>query len=152
MNRTPAILISNEGGNALVEMALVLPVLATLLVGTVDISRAYSNRLSLEQAAQRTIERMQRVDYSEADKNSYRNEAATAAGVSVSAVAVDSWRECSGTVRSFDYVCAAGEVGARYVRVTITGKYSPLFTSSIFPNKNADGTVTLTAKAGLRVQ
>ena len=45
-----------------------------------------------------------------------------------------------------------GLATARFINVNITKDYAPLFTSSIFANRNANGTVTLTANAGVRVQ
>ena len=35
-------LAKDEGGASIIELALVAPILATLLVGMVDLSRAYS--------------------------------------------------------------------------------------------------------------
>jgi len=44
---------SDERGAAVIELALTAPILATLVIGIVDISNAYSRQLSLEQAAPR---------------------------------------------------------------------------------------------------
>ena len=52
-------LSQDEGGASIIELALVAPILATLLIGMVDLSRAYSRKLMLEQAAQRAIEKIQ---------------------------------------------------------------------------------------------
>ena len=51
-------LIANERGAAVIEMALVAPVLALAVIGIVDISNAYSRKLALEQGAQRAIEKI----------------------------------------------------------------------------------------------
>ena len=51
----------DERGASIIELALVAPVLASMLVGMVDLSRAYSYKLKLEQAAQRAIEKVQAV-------------------------------------------------------------------------------------------
>ena len=57
MMRKPSSLLRDERGASIIEMGLMLPVLATLLIGMVDISRGYSAKLQLEQAAQRSIEK-----------------------------------------------------------------------------------------------
>jgi Flp pilus assembly protein TadG len=44
-------------GSTIVELALVAPIFATFVVGMTDLSRGYSLKLQLEQAAQRSIER-----------------------------------------------------------------------------------------------
>ena len=51
-------LFANARGAAVIEMALVAPVLATGVIGIVDISNAYSKKLALEQGAQRAIEKI----------------------------------------------------------------------------------------------
>ncbi|HVM23675.1 MAG TPA: TadE family protein [Sphingomicrobium sp.] len=153
MMRDLASLHRDESGNAFVEMALVFPILATLLLGTVDISRAYSNRLALEQAAQRTVELVQRINYTQAYKDALKSDAEAAAGAGSTATVTD-WLQCgtSATKLSYTGSCSAGQATQRFVQVSITSNYTPLFAATIFPNKNADGTVTITAKAGIRVQ
>ena len=49
---------SNERGAAVIELALVAPVLALMTIGIVDMSNAFSRKLALEQAAQRSIEKV----------------------------------------------------------------------------------------------
>ena len=144
----------DERGAALVEMGLAAPVLAFLLIGMVDLSRGYSAKLQLEQIAQRTIERVQNTDYAESQKSTLQAEAAAAAGVSTSAVTVNSWLECnnSGTKLSFTASCAdEDDPYARYVEVSIDKTYTPMFKTK-FAGSNADGTFTLNGKAGVRVQ
>ncbi len=52
-------LAQDDRGASIIELALVAPILASLLIGMVDLSRAYSHKLLLEQAAQRSIEKVQ---------------------------------------------------------------------------------------------
>src|SRR5947209_1838951 len=49
---------SDQRGAAVIEMALIAPVLALTVVGIVDMSNAYSRKLALEQGAQRAIEKI----------------------------------------------------------------------------------------------
>lgn len=48
----------DEGGAAIVELALAAPMLAIFVVGMIDLSTAYTRKLAIEQAAQRGLERI----------------------------------------------------------------------------------------------
>lgn len=146
-------LVRDERGASIIEMAMVAPVLAMLLVGMVDISRAYSAKLQLEQAAQRSIEKVQQYRTTTSTYATLQSEAATAAGVSATAVTVDYWLECNGA-RAADYnsSCTSGQTSARYISVSIDKNFSPIFGTRFFPGANTDGTYTITAEAGLRTQ
>lgn len=144
----------DEGGAAIIEMALAAPMLALLLVGMVDMSRGYSTKLQLEQVAQRTVERIQNTDYAESQKTTLQAEAASVAGVPTSAVAVDSWLECnnSGGRLAFTASCPnENDPFARYVEITIQKTYTPMFRTR-FAGARADGTYNLKGTAGVRVQ
>jgi Flp pilus assembly protein TadG len=146
----------DQRGNSFVEMALIAPVLATLLVGTVDISRAVSMKVQMEQSAQRAIELAQVSSYSTASamKTAIQNEATTAAGTGSSATAA-AWAECNHSSTQVDYdtgTCSTGQNYARYVSVTVQNSFTPMFGTSLFPGANADGTVTVTGYAVLRMQ
>jgi Flp pilus assembly protein TadG len=153
-------LLRNERGNSFVELGLVAPVLAAMLIGMVDISRAYAHRLQLEQAAQRTIEKVMQepgvlTDYTA----SLKAEGAAAAGVEEDAVVPDFYLECStdGTTwaesTTFTSGCPVGTLYyARYVNVAISKAFTPTFSSQYFPGANSNGTVTLTGRAGIRIQ
>jgi Flp pilus assembly protein TadG len=152
MNRFPR-LVQDERGASIIELALVAPILASLLIGMVDISRAYSHKLKLEQAAQRAIEKVQQYQTTTSTYGTLQAEAAAAAGVPTSDVVIDFWLECNGT-RAADYnsVCPSGQTYGRWVDVSITGTFSPMFRSRKWPGANSDGTFTLLGKAGMRTQ
>lgn len=152
MMRTRPSLAADQRGNSFVEMGLLMPILATLLVTTIDVSRAYSARLALEQAAQRAVEKIQIKDYVQTDKATMKSEAETAGGTGSSATVTD-WLQCGTSSTQLPYTdsCSSG-ASARFVKVVITKSYTPLFIKAVFPNKNSDGTVTLKATAGIRVQ
>ena len=141
-----------QKGTSVIEFALAAPFIAALLVGMVDVSRAYSDRMLLEQAAQRTIEKVEQQHSVSSDYSNLQTEAATAAGVPTSNVTVDYWLECNGTrAANFTDACGTGEVYRRYVTVSIDKNFTPFFGSS-FLDFDGDGTYTLTAEAGIRVQ
>jgi len=153
---------SDERGNSFVEMAFIAPVLATLLVGTVDISRGVSTKLQLEQAAQRAIERVQVYGYGAAGKtdvSSLQTDAATAAGITATSSnpTITAWLECNhdGTQHTYSSdastTCGANPY-ARYVAITVQSSFTPLFGTKFFPGANADGTVTVEGYAVVRTQ
>ena len=162
MMRPLAKLCRDERGHSFLELGFALPIFATLLIGTVDISRAVSERLRLEQAAQRTIEKLQIRDFTfdgtTDDRTIYQSEAVTAAGVATSAVTVNAWLQCNTTAQTpmdqshYNGTCNSGDIMSRYVTVTIQKKFTPLFGTKYFPGANADGTFTLVSTAGVRVQ
>jgi len=146
-------LARDDRGASIVELALVVPIMGSLLIGMVDLSRAYSHKLKLEQAAQRAIEKVQQYQAASSTYGTLQTEAATAANVATSNVTIDFWLECNGT-RATDYnsVCASGQTYARWVTVDVTGTFSPLFKSKHYPGANTDGTFTLHGVAGMRTQ
>jgi len=163
--RKIASLYSDEGGASIIEMALILPVFTTMLLGMVDISRAYSAELQLEQSGYRAIEKVQQYQATEDTYTTLKNEAVSAANaagftdVTTSNVTVDYWLECDGVRQGngtpgngYDTTCSSGQRYGRWVNVSLTHKFKPLFASNIWPGSNSDGTYTLHASAGLRTQ
>jgi Flp pilus assembly protein TadG len=149
----------DQRGASIIEIALLLPVMSTLIIGVTDITRAYSQKLILEQAAYRAIEKVQQYQATESTYDTLKNEvvaAATSAGftdVTASNVTIDYWLECGG-VRQTDYdsTCASLPLTARYITVDVTHTFTPMFASRRWPGSNSDGTYTLHGRAGLRTQ
>ena len=69
----------DQRGASIIELALVLPVFSALVVGVVDISRAYSQKLLLEQAAYRAIEKVQQYQSTKSTYNTLQDEVTAAA-------------------------------------------------------------------------
>ncbi len=156
MTRPLIRIASNERGNSVVELGLVAPLFAAFLIGMVDISRAVAERLRLEQAAQRSIERLMQGQEASATFANLQSDAETAAG-SGSTATVTPRLECDGSITAsgtayFTSSCTSGQTKARYVEVSITRTFTPMFGTDLFPWANADGTVTLTGRAGIRIQ
>jgi len=146
-------LARDQRGASIIEMGMVMPVMATLLIGMVDISRAYSAKLQLEQSAQRAIEKVMQYQAETSTYETLYLEAATAAGVPTSDVEVDYWLECD-NARQTDYntSCTLGQVQARYITVTVEKNFMPMFGTRFFPGANNDGSYTISGEAGLRTQ
>jgi Flp pilus assembly protein TadG len=152
-------LARDERGASIIEMGLLLPILASLLIGLVDISRAYSAKLQLEQAAYRAIEKVQQYNTTSSTYSTLQSEAASAAqaagfsNVTNSDVTIDYWLECNGSRQTdYDTTCPSGQTYARWITLDITAKFTPMFSSNRWPGSNTDGTYTLHGKAGLRTQ
>jgi Flp pilus assembly pilin Flp len=152
-------LAQDDRGASIIELALVAPILASLLIGMVDLSRAYSHKLLLEQATQRSIEKVQQYQASSSTPVLLKAEtvaAAQAAGFASTTdadVTVDFWLECDG-VRAADYntTCPNGQNYGRWVSVDLRGTFSPMFRSRLWPGANTDGTFTLHGQSGMRTQ
>ena len=153
-------LSSDERGASIVELALAAPFMATLIIGMVDISRGYSAKVQLTQAAQRAVEKAMQGSKTTDLYDTLKAEAATTAGVAQSAVTVKYWLECNGVSKytsaatmtaDYDQVCSSGQTYARYVSVDITKTYTPMF-STKWAGAAADGSYTLHGYAGIRVQ
>jgi Flp pilus assembly protein TadG len=146
-------LLRDERGASVIELALVLPFFASIVVGVTDISRAYSTKLQLEQAAYRAIEKVQQYRSNSSTFDTLQSEAATAAGVPTSQVTVDYWLECNGTRQAvYNSTCSSGQTTGRWIKVDITKTFTPMFATNKWPGSNADGTYTLHGRAGLRTQ
>ena len=148
-------LAGDRRGVSVIELALTLPILSIMLVGLVDLASCFSARMSLQQAAARSLERLQ-VGGTTSDFAYLKTEAASAAGVPESQVAIDSWLECQqGTnppVRQAATVqaCTGTQVSAKYVQVTISSSYSPYFAFSPLGTRQANGSVALSAASAVR--
>jgi Flp pilus assembly pilin Flp len=153
-------LIRDGRGTSTIELALVAPVLASLIIGMVDISRGFSAKLQLEQAAQRAIEKAMNGEKETGLFETLQAEAVAAAGVDEDDVEVRFWLECDGVsqnsdpstmVEDYGRVCDDDEAYARYVNVRIEKNYSPMFDAMLL-GANPDGSFTLVGEAGIRVQ
>jgi Flp pilus assembly protein TadG len=177
----PSGLLKSERGAAVIELALVAPILAVLTIGMVDLSNAYSRKLALEQGAQRAVEKIMQTTEDDTVENTLATEAicqvngVNADGtckttpINSSNVTVTWRRECtngSGTMSQapgspyaasadFDLsanACPGGTVKeANYIEVALTDKYTPMFPVH-FAGYNGDGTYHLSATAGVRTQ
>lgn len=140
-------------GTATIELALVAPLLATFVIGIVDISNAVGRKLVMEQATQRGIEKIMQTTTDTTVDVTIVTEAAAAANVPVDQVTLDYWLECDGT-RKANYDtdnCAVGEREARYITLSIEDTYDPMF-SLHFAGANDDGEYPIFAESGIRIK
>jgi Flp pilus assembly pilin Flp len=167
-------LARDDGGAAVIELALVAPVLGLMVIGIVDISNAFSRKLALEQGAQRAIERIMQTTSDTTVENTLKAEVVCqvngtntdgtckSSPITTSNVTVTYRLECTdpgGSLYSYTstdadvfdgFTCASGIVSdARYIEVAVNDKYTPLFPIR-FSAINADGTYHISATAGMR--
>jgi Flp pilus assembly protein TadG len=142
-----------ERGAGVIEFAFVAPMLAILTVGIVDLGRGYSAKLTLEEAAYRSLEKVS-VGTVQSDYTFVKTEAATAAGVPEANVTVDNWLECDGSRQgAFDGSCTSTQQTTRYVKVTITDTFKPSFPyGKWLLGANSTGGVALSSTQSVRVQ
>jgi Flp pilus assembly protein TadG len=168
----------DEKGAAVIELALVAPVLALMVIGIVDMSNAFSRKLALEQGAQRAIERIMQTTGNDTVENTLKSEvqcqvngtvtnslSCKTTPVALSDVTVTYKLECTSSAgaitaqtstdpAAFDALtCGNGGpfTEARYIEVVVNDKYTPMFPIH-FSFINADGTYHLSATAGMRTQ
>lgn len=143
-------LFRHNRGTATIELALVAPMLATLVIGMVDLTTGFGRKLALEQATQRAIEKVMQTTETLPVEDVIKAEAASAAGIPTSDVTVTFQLECDEVkMPDYDDDCTAGKREARYILVTAVARYTPVFKLR-FAGINADGTYHLSATAGVR--
>ncbi len=139
-------------GTSIIELALLMPILATFLVGISDVARAYAWQRELDQGLARALEL---AVLSERGSNWRALQADLMAAVNVpqSSTTVSRYTMC-GTVmhdtgnNPWDHSCDPGQIPARYVEVYVRKTYEP-----IFPGYGRImGPVTLDAFRAVRVQ
>jgi Flp pilus assembly protein TadG len=176
MSRPVKTLLANQRGAAVIEMALVAPVLALGVIGIVDISNAYSRKLGLEQGVQRAVEKIADTTENASVESTLANEVkcqvngsttsggTTTCNTSATQSITVNWRlDCktgtntvsqtttsSATYDTWVAACTSPSTKAGYVSVTVTDKYSPLFPIHFAGFNTSDSTYHLSATAGVR--
>jgi Flp pilus assembly protein TadG len=131
MGRIFARLAADRRGASAVELGLAAPIFCFALLAAYDLSRGFSARLELVEAAARSAELATSLGQVRADYAFLASEAqaaATASGRDGATAAVDAWLECNGVRQAnANSVCPTGQAYARYVEVEITDTYTPVF-------------------------
>jgi Flp pilus assembly protein TadG len=168
---------ASERGAAVIEIALVAPILAIAVVGIVDMSNAFSRKLALEQGAHRAIEKIMQTTGDDTVEGTLKTEAVCQVNgmnadgtckttpIAASNVTVTYRQECvDATSRAitstrtstdpdaFDALtCSSTAKESRYIEVALTDKYVPMFALH-FAALNSDQTYHISATAGMRTQ
>lgn len=164
-----------ERGAAVIELALIAPILGLIVMGVTDVSIAYGRRLELEQAVQRSIEKVMQTTGDTTVAGTIQKEAVCqingtnadntcATGRLTAADVTVTYRlECTTTggamtaqeatdATAFDALtCAnATDTEARYVLAKAVDTYTPMFKMHF--GTGPDGVYNFSATAGVRVQ
>lgn len=139
--------LKEERGVSAIEFALLIPILSTLILGIIDFSTGLSQRFSLQQAVNRSLEMVQanRVPVGSSGTPNYDFLKAEVTSVVPSAsVTLEKWLECSGARQGdFDGSCQQNQDTARYLQLRAT---------RVFRGKLYLKPVTLVATSAVRVQ
>ena len=155
MSRRLSSLRRDERGAAIIELAIVAPVLALMTIGVVDMANGFATKLKLEQAAQRALEKVMQTTGNGTSEELIKAEAASQAEVAVENVTVNFRLECDGTLQADpNGECLDTQKTSKWVTVTVNDKYKPLFALKKFKfsGLESDGTYHISAKAGMRTQ
>lgn len=168
-------LAGDRRGTAIIELSLVAPVLALMVVGIVDMSNGFSRKLALEQGAQRAIEKIMQTTGETTVEDTLKAEVqcqvngsvdgvCNATPVALSDVTVTFRLECTdadGVVTpqtetdptAFNALVCANDTDkqSRYIQVAVASTYAPMFPIHFF-GINADNTYHLSATAGMRTE
>ena len=140
MRRLLPSLARDERGTSLIEFGFLVPFLAVMAMGIIDLSRGIAERFGLQQAVNRSLELVQArpavagATDTDVDYSFVRTEAASAAGVPESQVTLTRWLECNGVTKTnVTDTCADGEDTARYLRVRIEKDFQGEFYFDTIP-------------------
>jgi Flp pilus assembly protein TadG len=180
MRKALSFLRTDERGAAIIELAMVAPVLALMTIGVVDMSNAFSRKLALEQGAQRAIEKVMQTTELDTVENTLKTEAVCQVNgmnadgtckttpITTANVTVTYRLECAsnGTIIStqtntdsdvFDTLfCGTNEIAQKYIEVKVTDSYRPMFAIHFLGYKAAAGGLAagyqMQAVAGVRTE
>lgn len=155
-------LARDQRGAAMIELAFIAPVIALMTVGVVDLSNGFGTKLRVEQAAQRSIEKVMQTTGVLTVEDTIAAEAVCqyngtlpngnckTAPLTTADVVVTHRLECNNVVTT-DPDCTAGQKEARWIQVTVSTDYTPMFPLK-FSGIAANGKYHIVSVAGMRTE
>lgn len=142
-----------RGGSA-AEFALILPMVGTMLLGSLDFANAWSNRLRLEQAAQAGIEMVANRKGFSPSYSFALAEAQARWGDPLTSSKLESWLECDNVKQSPGTTqCSSGAARARYVAIELRAEFMPtLKLGKILSGSGPNGGFIIVGDAAVRTQ
>lgn len=120
-------LLRDTRGASMIEAAFILPIMGLVCCGGTDTVLGFSQKLRDQQAADRAVQFAINAGLATATQTMIQSEVTASSGVPAANAAVRFWLECGGVVQSnFNGTCSSGSP-ARYLSVTVTDFYTPLF-------------------------
>ena len=136
-------LARDERGTSLIEFGFLVPFLALLTMGVIDLSRGLAERFALQQAVNRGLElvparpAVASATSNDVDYSFVKTEVEAAAKelkTGPAQVTLERWLECSGgNPKLINETCASGEDVARYLRVRVTKNFTGEFYYKTIP-------------------
>lgn len=125
-----------------------------LMLGSIDTSMAFAEKLRVESAAARVVEQITAYSIPQSNYAASVTEAATAAKVNASDVTATFWLECNNVVQvSYTAPCPNNsDQIARFAKIEIRGKFKPTINYGKFLTTDANGFVRVEGDATVRVQ
>lgn len=169
-------LLRDDRGAAIIELAIIAPVIALMTAGVVDLSNGFGQKLRLEQAAQRSIEKVMQTTGITTVEDTIAAEAVcqvngtnsdgtcktspiTTANVTVTyrlecltaAGVIVTTQTMSDSVAFDALECPSPQKEARWVKVAIWQDYAPMFPVH-FSGISSTGKYRIQASAGIRTE
>ena len=160
----------DDSGAAIIELAIVAPVLALITIGVVDLSNGFSRKLQLEQGAQRAVEKVMQTTGVLSVENTIAQEVVCqvngtnangtckTAPITTANVTVENRLECNGVLSSTDVdgdgdmdCVSDDDVKSKWLKVTVWSDYEPMFPLH-FTGIDANNKYRIQAIAGMRTQ
>ena len=135
-------------GSALVELALVLPMLLTLLIGMLEFGLLGMRHMTLTGAVRAGVDYAFLHDDAAGTTRTVRS----AAGSEAVGVTSSRFCECAGASAVCGGVCAGGAAQQVFVTVTAQEAYVPIFLSHEMIASLLGPTTTVSARATFRIQ
>lgn len=153
-----------DRGAAIIELAIVAPVIALMTVGVVDLSNGFGTKLKVEQAAQRSVEKVMQTTGITNVETTIANEAicqfngtdtsgnCKTAPLTADNVTVTHSLYCNnGAEPVADVDCPTGQTESKWIKVTVWTEYKPLFPLH-FTGIDSGGKYRIQAQAGMRTE
>jgi Flp pilus assembly protein TadG len=139
---------SRRRGGALVELAMVLPMLLILTIGLLEFGLVGLRHMALTGAVRAGVDYAFQYDDSAGTERVIRS----AAGNSAAVVTSNRWCECAGATVVCGGVCAGNIAQQVYVRVAVSEIYIPIFINVEMIESLLGPSKTLSSSATFRIQ
>jgi len=145
-------LVDSTAGTAVVETAIVAPVLAVVIMGIVDVADYGAAKLKVQQAINRGLE-MAMIGGPSTATTAIQTEVADHADVTSDKVTVTQLQTCNDADTTWGNSCSSGQELKRFIKIDLVQTYEPQFVGPLASFiSNTDGPVSISASGTLRVQ
>ncbi len=148
---------NDERGVAAIELAMIAPVLALVMLGSLDLARAIATKISLEQAANRAMHLAEVLRPTSSANLAYINaqaaaDARAALGSEPTVTSAIYLRKCGARAVARTGTCVLGELPVNHLEITVRGTHRSIFTALARGWAGPTGNVAISAKADVRIQ